>query len=89
MLGAGPPTSACLLAELGVWAQSLWGLGEDQKGGALDSSPGQMMQPGGFLQRDGDPGEKVSPSPEKWIPLTNSFHKYLLSAYGIPGTARF
>ena len=46
------------------------------------------MQPGGFLQRDGDPGEKVSPSPEKWIPLTNSFYKYILSAYGIPGTAK-
>lgn len=44
-------------------------------------------------RRDGDPGvppslpsEKVSPSPEKWILLTNSFQKYLLSVCGIPGT---
>lgn len=49
VLGAGPPTSTCLQAELGVWAQSLWSLVEDQKGGALNSSPGQMMQPGGLL----------------------------------------
>lgn len=43
--------------------------------------------------RDGEPvvtpslpGE-VSASPEKRNPLTNSFQKYLLSAYGIPGCA--
>ena len=53
VLGAGPPTSTCLQGELGVWAQSLWSLGEDQKGGALNSSPGQMMQPGGLLREMG------------------------------------
>ena len=35
VLGASPPTSTCLQAELGVWAQSLWSLVEDQKGGAI------------------------------------------------------
>lgn len=47
------PTSTCLQAELGVWAQSLWSLGEDQKGGALDSSPGQMMPWEGSYERWG------------------------------------